>query len=186
MDVRTLCLGVLADRPMTGYEIKKLFDRGFRHFFVAGYGSIYPALAELAAAGLVTVESIDQERRPDKKVYRITPEGRERLTAELAATAPRHKVRSEFLALLYFAHLLPPSRLAEVLDGMLRQWEQVLAEDLGGACDGLTPGQRFARSYGQTVLSAAHAYVRDHAPALLAELERQAQAPGSCLAEAAE
>ena len=64
MDVKTLCLGVLAERPMTGYEIKKLFDRGFRHFFVAGYGSIYPALAELAQAGLVTVESVDQERRP--------------------------------------------------------------------------------------------------------------------------
>ena len=75
MDVKTLCLGVLAERPMTGYEIKKLFDRGFRHFFVAGYGSIYPALAELAQAGLVTVESVDQERRPDKKVYRITAVG---------------------------------------------------------------------------------------------------------------
>ena len=72
MDVKTLCLGVLAERPMTGYEIKKLFDRAFRHFFAAGYGSIYPALAELALAGLVTVESVDQERRPDKKIYRIT------------------------------------------------------------------------------------------------------------------
>ena len=186
MDVKTLCLGVLAERPMTGYEIKKLFDRGFRHFFVAGYGSIYPALAELAQAGLVTVESVDQERRPDKKVYRITVSGRDRLTAELAVVEPRHKVRSEFLALLYFAHLLPPARMAVVLDGMLRQWAQVLAEDLAGECAEMTPGQRFARGYGQTVLSAAHGYVREHAPALLAELERQASEREPCLAEAAE
>jgi PadR family transcriptional regulator AphA len=174
MDVKTLCLGVLAERPMTGYEIKKLFDRAFRHFFVAGYGSIYPALAELAATGLVTVENVDQERRPDKKVYQITAVGHARLTDEFAAAEPRHKVRSEFLALLYFAHLLPPARLAVILDGMLREWAQVLENDLGGECAELTPGQRFARGYGQVVLSAAHAYVREQAPALLAELERQA------------
>ena len=181
-----VCLGVLAERPMTGYEIKKLFDRAFRHFFVAGYGSIYPALAELARAGLVTVESVDQERRPDKKVYRITEGGVCRLTAELAATEPRHKVRSEFLALLYFAHLLPPTRMAAVLDGMLRQWERVLAEDLKGECAAMSPGQRFARDYGRTVLSAAHAYVRQNAPALLGELEEQARSRAFCMAEAAE
>ena len=50
----------------------------------------------------------------------------------------------------------------------------------------MTPGQRFARGYGQTVLSAAHGYVREHAPALLAELERQASEREPCLAEAAE
>lgn len=186
MDVKTLCLGVLAERPMTGYEIKKLFDRGFRHFFVAGYGSIYPALAELAHSGLVTVESIDQERRPDKKVYRIAASGLDQLTAELAATEPRHKVRSEFLALLYFAHLLPPARMAVVLDGMLREWAQVLAKDLAEECTAMTPGQRFARGYGQTVLSAAHAYLREHAPALLGELEQQAGEREPYLAEAAE
>lgn len=186
MDVKTLCLGVLAERPMSGYEIKKLFDRGFRHFFVAGYGSIYPALAELAQAGLVTVESVDQERRPDKKVYRITATGHARLTDELAAAEPRHKVRSEFLALLYFAHLLPPARLSVVLEGMLDQWAQVLAEDLAGECAGLTPGQRFARGYGQTMLTAAHSYVREHGPALLAELERQEGEHQPHLAAAAE
>ena len=100
MDVKTLCLGVIAERPASGYEIKKLFDRAFRHFFAAGFGSIYPALAELAQAGLVTVESVDQERRPDKKVYRITAAGLDQLTTDLAAAEPRHKVRSEFLALL--------------------------------------------------------------------------------------
>ena len=68
--------------------------------------------------------------------------GRDRLTAdELAAAEPRHKVRSEFLALLYFAHLLPPERMAVVLDGMLRaSWAQVLAEDLAGEFAEMTPG----------------------------------------------
>ena len=62
MDTRTLCLGVLTERPMSGYEIKKHFEQAFRHFFMAGFGSIYPALAELARDGLVTVESVEQAK----------------------------------------------------------------------------------------------------------------------------
>ena len=38
MDTRTLCLGVLTERAMSGYEIKKHFEEAFRHFFVAGFG----------------------------------------------------------------------------------------------------------------------------------------------------
>lgn len=185
MDVKTLCLGVIAERPASGYEIKKLFDRAFRHFFAAGFGSIYPALAELAESGLVTVESVDQERRPDKKVYRITTAGRHQLAADLAAAEPRHKVRSEFLALLYFAHLLPPDRVAAVLDGMAAHWSQVLAEDLAADDGALTPGQRFARGYGRTVLTAAEAYVREHGPGLLHALA-EGRTGETCLGRAAE
>ena len=185
MDVKTLCLGVIAERPASGYEIKKLFDRAFRHFFAAGFGSIYPALAELAQAGLVTVESVDQERRPDKKVYRITAAGLDQLTTDLAAAEPRHKVRSEFLALLYFAHLLPPDRVAALLDGMVAQWSEVLAGDLAADDDALTPGQRFARGYGRTVLTAAESYVRAHGPGLVRALAPDGAA-AACLGRAAE
>jgi DNA-binding PadR family transcriptional regulator len=178
MDVKTLCLGVLTERPMTGYEIKKLFETGFRHFFVAGFGSIYPALAELAQAGLVTVESVEQEGRPDKKVYRITPAGRQVLAEELAATEPRHKVRSEFLALIYFAHLLPPERVEAAIDGMVREWEAVLAHLEAAdrrfddaSCPEPTPGTRFALGFGRAMISTALAYARQQRPRLLSELE---------------
>jgi PadR family transcriptional regulator AphA len=195
MDVKTLCLGVLAERPMTGYEIKKLFETGFRHFFLAGFGSIYPALAELARYGLVTVESVEQDKRPDKKVYRITPAGRRALADELAATAPRHKVRSEFLALLYFAHLLPPERVAAVLEAMVAHWEHVLGEELqiaerlraGGEFAELTPGMRFALGFGRTVVATALDYVKRQRPQLLRELEATDRPAGTpAAAQAAE
>lgn len=167
MDVRTLCLGVLAERPMTGYEIKKTFEGAFRHFFLAGFGSIYPALAELASTGSVRVESVE-DKRHGKKVYRITPRGRDHLAAALAAARPQHKVRSEFLVLLYFAHLLPPERLHAVLADMARQWERTLT-DLAAVerrSAELTPGQRFTLGFGQTVLGAALDYTRAHGPSV--------------------
>jgi PadR family transcriptional regulator AphA len=44
MNVRTLCLGILAQHDASGYEIKKAVEEGlFAHFIDASYGSIYPA-----------------------------------------------------------------------------------------------------------------------------------------------
>ena len=126
MDVKTLCLGVLTLRDMTGYEIKKHFEDSFAHFFVAGYGSIYPALSELTRAGLVSCQDVAQAKRPDKKVYSITDAGRAQLATSLAETPPRHKIRSEFLVLLYFAHLMTRERLAEVLDERVRDIDEML------------------------------------------------------------
>ncbi|NJO38973.1 MAG: PadR family transcriptional regulator [Rhizobiales bacterium] len=126
MDVKTLCLGVLTERDLTGYEIKQHFEEAFSHFFVAGYGSIYPALADLTRRGLVICTSVLQEKRPDKKVYSLTPKGRQALIDELMSTPPRHKVRSEFLVLMVFAHLLPPAKIAEIADEMIAQWGELL------------------------------------------------------------
>ena len=40
MNVRTLCLGVLSLGEATGYEIKKLLESRFSHFYDASFGSI--------------------------------------------------------------------------------------------------------------------------------------------------
>jgi DNA-binding PadR family transcriptional regulator len=179
MDVRTLCLGVLTERPMSGYEIKKHFEQAFQHFFLAGFGSIYPALAELARDGLVSVESVEQEKRPDKKVYRITARGWDALTEELLAARPRHRVRSEFLVLMHFAHLLPPERVAALIDEMVGRLERCLCEELEqvercaelpGARP-LMPGQRFGLGYGRLMVGTALAYLRRQKGPLLRELE---------------
>ncbi|MDH3663457.1 MAG: PadR family transcriptional regulator, partial [Alphaproteobacteria bacterium] len=162
MDVKTLCLGVLTERDLTGYEIKQHFEEAFSHFFVAGYGSIYPALADLTRRGLVSCTSVLQEKRPDKKVYSLTPKGREALIQELMATPPRHKVRSEFLVLMVFAHLLPPAKVAEIADAMVAQWDALLTSIDACMAEedcGLSPGMRFAAGYGQAVMTAARQYV---------------------------
>lgn len=168
MDVKTLCLGVLTEGDKTGYEIKRCFEDAFSHFFGAGFGSIYPALAELSRQGLVSCRSVEQDKRPDKKVYSLTAAGHRLLLEELMATPPRHKVRSEFLVLMYFAHLLPPERVAAIVDQMIAHWEPLVAEIETCAEAAVTPGMRFAAGYGRAVLGAALAYVREHKAELIA------------------
>jgi PadR family transcriptional regulator AphA len=191
MDVKTLCLGVLTEGDKTGYEIKQRFEEAFAHFFGAGYGSIYPALAELTRKGLVTCQSVEQDKRPDKKVYSLTAAGRRTLVDELSATGPRHKVRSEFLVLMYFAHLLPVERVRRIIEEMLAQWGPLVTaidDCLEGREAGaeLSPGTRFAAGYGRAVLGAAMAYVREHKDGLLREIADDDRHPARRRIEAAE
>lgn len=195
MDVKTLCLGILAEQDRTGYEIKRYCEEVFRHFFLAGFGSIYPALAELRRAGLVRLTggaqpSATRQGRPDKKVYGITPAGRSALAAELLATVPSHKVRSSFLTLMYFAHLMPPEAVDQKLGQMIQSFEATVEGELASfganeAWRDLTPGQRFALGYGRTVLGAALAYCREQRPLLAQALREAAPAAVTGVTDAA-
>ena len=176
MDVKTLCLGVLTERDLTGYEIKQHFEEAFSHFFVAGYGSIYPALADLTERGLVSCTSVLQEKRPDKKVYSLTQKGRDALIEELMTTPPRHKVRSEFLVLMVFAHLLPTTKVTEIADDMIAQWERLLASIDQCTADeecSLSPGMQFAVGYGQAIIGAARNYVAENKGRLIENIEKE-------------
>jgi PadR family transcriptional regulator AphA len=161
MDVKTLCLGLLSQAEASGYDLKKALESRFRHFFVAGYGSIYPALAELARLGLVECRNEPQDGRPDRKVYRVTAAGRARFTDRLRRINPQHRLRSEFLAVLYFAELLPAERRAELLADRLAQLRAVLV-DIEQAPHPDAPGARFVAGFGAAVARAAADYIEQH------------------------
>jgi len=165
MDVKTLCLGMLSFGEACGYDLKKRFEALFRHFYSAGYGSIYPALAELADAGLVTCHSVPQEGRPERKVYRITEAGRRQFDEALRTTRPQHKLRSEFLAMIYFAELMQPERLDEVLDERLRELRESEAHIAGlqQAFDAAVPvGVRFVAGFGAALARVAAEYIEQN------------------------
>ena len=167
MDIKMLCLGALSLGDATGYDIKKLFDEAFSHFFAAGYGSIYPALEKLTEEGKVAYDRHQQEKRPDKKVFSITAAGREVFIAELTQTPPREKLRSEFLVLMFFAHLLSPPRLAEVLQERLDESQRELAmlEDLTKR--EMPAGMKFTIHYALAATHAAIACIKEHQQDLL-------------------
>jgi len=165
MDVKTVCLGMLSDGPASGYDLKKQFESTFSHFFAAGYGSIYPALSSLAEQGLVSCEEIPQEGRPDRKVYAITEHGCEYLRGALKNTSPCHKIRSEFLATMCFAHLMQPEDIEAVLDNRLVDIEsyQAMFRQLEDECMCDWPeGQKFVLGFGKAVASAMAQYISEN------------------------
>ena len=162
MDVKTVCLGILTFGEASGYDIKKHFEASFDHFFSTGFGSIYPALAALADAGLARCTSVSQDGKPDRKVYRITAAGETALRNTLAICEPNHKVRSELLALLYFSHLVPPERLEQLLDSRLAQMSEGLQRMRHSGCPGehAWPNSvRFVQGFSVALLETAANYM---------------------------
>ncbi|HNP34525.1 MAG TPA: PadR family transcriptional regulator [Woeseiaceae bacterium] len=165
MDVKTVCLGMLTEGDATGYDLKKYFESTFSHFFAAGYGSIYPALAALFGEGLVECTEISQRGKPNRKVYRITDAGTEHLREALSDPKPSHKLRSEFLATLCFAHMMSDEQVDAVLDNRLEEiarYEAMFDEyEKAGLCQ-WPPGKRFVCGFGQAIVNAAKTYIQEN------------------------
>ncbi len=179
MDVRTFCLGVLSLGDSTGYEIKKQAEDGpFSHFYKAGFGSIYPALARLAADGLIIGRDEAQAGKPDKRIYELTPRGSaalaDALTDHATGIAVEDDIRSEFLFMMFFAHLMPAHRVARQIDAHIALYRECLDHIEAKAKDPSSahhlPGQTFVRGVGLAVYRAFHDYLRDNRDAFLAEL----------------
>ncbi len=165
MDVKTVCLGMLTDGKASGYDLKKNFESTFGHFFAAGYGSIYPALSSLANQGLVNCECIPQEGKPDRKVYEITDAGRDYLLEALDNPAPCHKIRSEFLATMCFAHLMTDEQVERVLDNRLEEVDQYLAmfDEIESNCmHEWPPGMCFVLGFGRAMTEAKKKFIEEN------------------------
>jgi DNA-binding PadR family transcriptional regulator len=166
MDVKTLCLGVLSQGDHSGYEIRKAFEDGFfSHFQEAGFGSIYPALKRLTEEGLVLCREQEQDNRPDKKVYRITPKGRQALFEAINQPPAEDKFRSDFAFVMFFADLLEPRDVDRLLQNRIayhRDKLAMLADKVGQG-----PGDEFMLGYGRAIHQAALQFLENHQHELL-------------------
>lgn len=86
--MREAMLALLVKEPAHGYELRqRLTDAIGLLGEVLNPGQIYVTLSRLEKAGLVHGVQVEQSAAPDKRVYEVTPEGRERVTAWLADTS---------------------------------------------------------------------------------------------------
>ncbi len=72
-------LGLLGYGDMTGYEIRKSFGDSLSHFWEAQTSQIYRELHTLESKGWITVTTIEQSGKPDKRRCHITESGQEEL-----------------------------------------------------------------------------------------------------------
>ncbi len=119
-------LGLLSERPMTGYQIKRIVDLRFRFFWSESFGQLYPAHRSLHAAGLIEETGADTKRSHAQRTYKIKQEGLAALQGWLARPVERESVRLEILMKLYFSHLTE----AEVMAGQVRLFQEKHEQDL--------------------------------------------------------
>nr|CRL73976.1 PadR-like family transcriptional regulator [Mycolicibacterium komanii] len=76
VSLRIAALGLLAEKPASGYDLLKLFEKSLANVWPATQSQLYGELNKLADAGLIEVSAIGPRGR---KEYRITDAGRSEL-----------------------------------------------------------------------------------------------------------
>jgi DNA-binding PadR family transcriptional regulator len=125
MSLRHALLGLLADRPRTGYELLKLFEQSLAHVWPARHGQIYPELARLREDGLIELVNEGPRR---SKTYAATEAGIAEVRRWLRDTEPERTIRNEAMLRVFFLWLLEPREAEEYLRRELEAHRARLAE----------------------------------------------------------
>jgi len=119
MKLEHLLLGLLGEKPSTGYEIRKFLNTHGR--FVRSnttMSQVYRSLAAMTDRGWVTFTVDDRPGAQDAKIYRVTPEGMTVLLDWLTGpyTPPSRFQDSEFMARLSFAGYLTREQVVNLVE----------------------------------------------------------------------
>ena len=101
-------MGFLSMKPLSGYDIKKLFDMSAAYFWPADQTQVYRTLKRLAKDGMVELKEQKKGETVDRKVYAITDKGRaENLKQIQQSTMDDFISRDAFLMQLFEHYLYP-------------------------------------------------------------------------------
>jgi DNA-binding PadR family transcriptional regulator len=126
-------LGMLADGPLHGYELRKRLAAVLGPFRALSYGSLYPCLRRVQGKGLIdevsVTPAIDSEAPPlsgrrARVVYALTAEGKEEFAAWANSPGPEAYEDEGFAAhLAFFSRTEERARL-RILEGRRSRLEE--------------------------------------------------------------
>ncbi len=117
-----LLLGMLKISPSHGYDLHQQIERDLRYVWRLSLSQVYSVLNRLEKRGMITGKIMQQDERPDRKRFQLTPAGERQFKQwlETPVGASVHAVRIAFLSKLYLAQRLPD---VEIKPLFLRQQE---------------------------------------------------------------
>src|SRR5271168_2747322 len=121
-------LGLVSQRPLSGYDVKKIFATTPMAGFSDSPGAIYPALGRLEKAGLVRSEVKQMTGLRQRRVFRITPKGLASLKAWMAKPITEEDVVRRTGELLLRFAFMDQTLGAERSVEFLREFAEKMAE----------------------------------------------------------
>ncbi|GAA3221271.1 PadR family transcriptional regulator [Nonomuraea helvata] len=143
MSTGHVLLGLLAERPKHGYELKKEHDDRLAGAKPLAYGQVYATLQRLERDGFAEVAETQQEGGPERTMYAITGSGRAELDRWLNTVEPP----APYVASSLFTRVAVAGRAADAY--LVRQREAHLTRmrELTAAKAGGAPAQVLAADY---------------------------------------
>jgi PadR family transcriptional regulator, regulatory protein AphA len=115
VSLRHALLGLLADRPASGYDLLQRFAGSLDNVWSASQTQVYTELTKLAGEGLIIASEEGPRRR---KEYSITPAGDAELRNWLSTNESKTPARNEMLLRVFFLGILPPQQALDHMSGI--------------------------------------------------------------------
>ncbi|MFH8756032.1 PadR family transcriptional regulator [Streptomyces atroolivaceus] len=123
-------LTALLEKPSSGLELTRRFDRSIGYFWPSTHQQIYRELGKLERAGHIRVLPAAQPARGQRKEYEVLPAGREELSAWVSLAEDPRPVRDPLLLRMRAAAVVGAPGLAGELRRHLVLHREQLAEYL--------------------------------------------------------
>jgi PadR family transcriptional regulator AphA len=110
-------LGILMSGPKHGYEMHSYFSSHMDQFWRLSMSQIYALLKRMEKKGVVTSKAELQNNKPTKKIFFITPTGKEGFLNWVYSPVNHvRNLRIEFMAKLFFIKELKLQRATDIID----------------------------------------------------------------------
>lgn len=127
MGLRHAVLAALLDSEATGYELSKRFNVSVANYWSATPQQLYRELERLEADGLLSGRLVEQERRPNKRVFALTQSGRRELHDFIARPTRSTAIRDDLLVKVQAADDSDLAAVLAAVEERLRQARDKLA-----------------------------------------------------------
>ncbi|MEU0879520.1 PadR family transcriptional regulator [Lentzea sp. NPDC005914] len=97
MSLRNAVMATLLDGEASGYDLAKAFDASVANFWMCTPQQLYRELDRMESDGLVVARTVEQERRPNKRLFSLTDRGLEALAEFTAGPHKPTAIRDELL-----------------------------------------------------------------------------------------
>jgi DNA-binding PadR family transcriptional regulator len=125
--MKYLLLALLAQQPTHGYDLLQTYESLFATVLPPlNAGQIYTTLSRLERDGLVHHYSVEQENKPDKRVYELTVQGRQVLLDWFAEPFNGSRLKDNFYLKLVGARLTSLADPRQLIERQRRQYLQSL------------------------------------------------------------
>jgi DNA-binding PadR family transcriptional regulator len=100
MSLSHALLTSLLEKPSSGYDLARRFDKSIGYFWHATHQQIYRELSRMEAAGWIASEAAPDGGKTRKKLYRVLPEGQAELVRWASEPSPPPDLRDDLMVRL--------------------------------------------------------------------------------------
>jgi DNA-binding PadR family transcriptional regulator len=125
--MKYLFLALLAKEPTHGYDLLQTYENLFSDVLPSlNAGQIYTTLSRLERDGLVKDHKIEQEGKPDKRVYELTKNGRQALLEWFNEPLSGPRIKDNFYLKLVSARMSQVVEAHQLIENQRLQYMQSL------------------------------------------------------------